>query len=134
MFPVETYVDGDILVRIRHLASNGDRVSMLRYGFHTGFIQSGDSNVRYSKSELDGACFDERFAEDFIVDMVCGPPSTETSELNGEFDAAFWMSMSNRKITDEEALKITPAKPPKSTSNFMINEDDDEDADDDLNK
>ena len=34
-FPVETIVQGDILIRCRHLTRKGQRVSMFRAAFHT---------------------------------------------------------------------------------------------------
>ncbi len=59
---------GDILLRGRHVQSNGKRVSMFRIAFHTGYISSGV--LRVTKVELDGANVDNRFASDFFLDLV----------------------------------------------------------------
>ena len=59
LFPVGLVLDGDILVRVRHLDRAMNRVSMLRFGFHTGYILPG--NTRFTKTELDGAARDKRY-------------------------------------------------------------------------
>jgi len=76
-FPVDTVVQGDILVRCRHLCVSGARVSMFRAAFHTGYISSGI--LRLNKSQLDGACNDGRFQEDFFIDLIFAPIEKETS-------------------------------------------------------
>jgi len=40
-FPVDTVVQGDILIRCRHLAPSGARASMFRAAFHTGYLAAG---------------------------------------------------------------------------------------------
>lgn len=67
-FPVETVVQGDILIRCRHLTRKGKRVSMFRAAMHTGYIPP--KVMRLRRSEIDGACSDERYATDFFIDLV----------------------------------------------------------------
>lgn len=67
-FPMETVVQGDILIRCRHLTRKGQRVSMFRAALHTGYVPP--KVLRLRKSEIDGACSDKRYADDFFVDLV----------------------------------------------------------------
>lgn len=67
-FPMETVVQGDILIRCRHLTRRGQRVSMFRAALHTGYVPP--KVLRLRKSEIDGACNDKRFADDFFIDLV----------------------------------------------------------------
>ena len=70
-FNVDCPVQGDILLRCRHVASSGVRVSMFRTGFHTGYVPSGV--LRLTKAQLDGSSADPRFEEDFFVDLIFSP-------------------------------------------------------------
>ena len=67
-FVVESIIQGDILIRCRHLSQQGQRVSMFRAAFHTGYTPP--KVMRLTKAQLDGACTDKRFGEDFFVDLV----------------------------------------------------------------
>lgn len=67
-FPIEQVLQGDVLVRCRHLATNGKRMSMFRAAFHTGYTPP--KVMRLSKAQLDGACNDSRFSDDFFIDLV----------------------------------------------------------------
>lgn len=67
-FPIEQVLQGDVLVRCRHLATNGKRVSMFRAAFHTGYTPP--KVMRLTKAQLDGACTDSRFSDDFFIDLV----------------------------------------------------------------
>lgn len=67
-FNVETIVQGDILIRCRHLSRKGQRISMFRAAFHTGYIPP--KVMRLSKTQLDGACSDRRYADDFFLDLI----------------------------------------------------------------
>mmetsp|Transcript_46 Transcript_46/g.65 ORF Transcript_46/g.65 Transcript_46/m.65 type:complete len:690 (+) Transcript_46:1-2070(+) len=81
-FPVDTVVQGDILIRCRHLTESGSRVSMFRAAFHTGYISSGV--LRLTKSHLDGACNDSRFEDDFFVDIIFAPVEKEEERSPGK--------------------------------------------------
>ena len=63
-FNVDCIVDGDILVRCRHVNENGKRLSMFRAAFHTGYIPQG---IQRSKNQCDGAANDRRFDVDFSL-------------------------------------------------------------------
>eukprot|EP01083_Nonionella_stella_P007289 21089_1 len=67
-FPVETVLQGDILIRCRHLTRKGQRVSMFRAAMHTGYIPP--KVMRLRKSDIDGACNDKRYGKDFFIDLV----------------------------------------------------------------
>ncbi len=66
---------GDVLIRVRHVGLNNDRISMLRFGFHTGYVRPG--NMRFTRFDLDGACTDDRFSEDFLLDLIFTAPLDE---------------------------------------------------------
>ncbi|KAL3668422.1 hypothetical protein V7S43_006510 [Phytophthora oleae] len=124
-FNVNCMLQGDILIRCRHLTDAGERVSMFRGAFHTGYIPQGI--LRLTKAQLDGACSDPRFDQDFFVDLIfadvetegkAGPvdatgaetvntPKSEGVALNEEDrqayedmlhrDEAFWQDIEDRK-------------------------------------
>mmetsp|Transcript_36980 Transcript_36980/g.54294 ORF Transcript_36980/g.54294 Transcript_36980/m.54294 type:complete len:914 (-) Transcript_36980:222-2963(-) len=79
-FPIETVVQGDILIRCRHLSKKGQRVSMFRAAFHTGYTPP--KVLRLSKAQLDGACLDERFEEGFSVDLIFEACDAETASMH----------------------------------------------------
>lgn len=110
-FNVNCMLQGDILVRCRHLTDSGERVSMFRGAFHTGYIPQGilrcvlyslesfcmlvlyliylDIHCRLTKAQLDGACGDDRFDQDFFVDLIFADVETDgaaTSESGGACD------------------------------------------------
>jgi hypothetical protein len=70
-FSADCPVQGDILLRCRHVTRAGVRVSMFRTGFHTGYVPSGV--LRLTKAQLDGSSSDPRFDEDFFVDLIFSP-------------------------------------------------------------
>ena len=68
-FAVDMMVQGDVLIRCRHVMSTSkSRVSMFRAAFHTGYVPT--PILRLKKWDLDGACHDHRFADDFYVDVI----------------------------------------------------------------
>jgi C2 domain of PTEN tumour-suppressor protein len=74
-FHINQIVQGDILIRARHLTATRKRISMFRAAFHTGYVPP--KVMRLTKSQLDGACIDERFASDFFLDLIFEPITTE---------------------------------------------------------
>lgn len=86
-FHIENVVQGDILVRCRHLTSQGQRVSMFRAAFHTGYVPP--NVMRLPKEQLDGACTDKRFPDDFFMDLIFEPcgPEMASKHLSGKADA-----------------------------------------------
>ena len=87
-FLVETVLQGDVLLRCRHLTKSGQRVSMFRAAFHTGYVPP--KVLRLTKAQLDGACGDKRFADDFFLDLIFEPcdAATVTKHLLNDRDKA----------------------------------------------
>jgi len=67
-FNINQIIQGDILIRCRHLTFGKKRVSMFRAGFHTGYAPA--NVLRLTKSQLDGACHDKRYSDDFFLDLI----------------------------------------------------------------
>lgn len=86
-FHIENVVQGDILIRCRHLTSQGQRVSMFRAAFHTGYVPP--NVMRLTKAQLDGACDDKRFPDDFFLDLIFEACDAEmaSKHLSGKADA-----------------------------------------------
>ena len=76
-FNVDQIIQGDILLRCRHLTFNKQRVSMFRSAFHTGYVPP--NVMRLTKSQLDGACSDKRFPDDFFLDLIFEKVDPETA-------------------------------------------------------
>lgn len=53
-FQVNLALEGDILIRLRHIDTTLGRCTMFRIGFHTGYITEGIE--RFNRSDVDGAC------------------------------------------------------------------------------
>ncbi|CEM16327.1 unnamed protein product [Vitrella brassicaformis CCMP3155] len=66
--PAKLAVAGDILIRVRHMGSNGQKVSVLRAAFNTAFLPEGC--LKLGLHELDGAAHDPRFPQDFFMDII----------------------------------------------------------------
>jgi len=67
-FNVKQVVQGDILIRCRHLTFGKKRVSMFRAAFHTGYVPP--NVLRLTKTQLDGACKDKRYPDEFFLDLI----------------------------------------------------------------
>lgn len=89
-FNVQSVVQGDILIRCRHLTASGQRVSMFRAALHTGYVPP--KVMRLTKAQLDGACSDgnKRFSDDFYVDVIFETCDAEmaSKHLSGKTEAA----------------------------------------------
>jgi tensin len=75
-FNIGQIIQGDILIRCRHLTFKKRRVSMFRAAFHTGYVPP--NVLRLSKSALDGACSDKRYPDDFFLDLIFEKVDAET--------------------------------------------------------
>jgi C2 domain of PTEN tumour-suppressor protein len=84
-FHVEQVVQGDILIRCRHLTFKKQRISMFRAAFHTGYAPA--NVLRLTKSQLDGACADKRFPDDFFLDLIFEKVDAETASKHLEEQA-----------------------------------------------
>ena len=67
-FNINQIIQGDILIRCRHLTFGKKRVSMFRAAFHTGYAPP--NVLRLTKAQLDGACSDKRYPNDFFLDLI----------------------------------------------------------------
>lgn len=67
-FNINQIIQGDILIRCRHLTFGKKRVSMFRAAFHTGYVPP--NVLRLTKTQLDGACNDKRYPDDFFLDLI----------------------------------------------------------------
>jgi C2 domain of PTEN tumour-suppressor protein len=87
-FHINQIVQGDILIRARHLTATRKRISMFRAAFHTGYVPP--KVMRLTKTQLDGACIDERFPSDFFLDLIFEPVDAEEASklLNSNPDVA----------------------------------------------
>lgn len=115
-FPVEVFIQGDILIRCRHLTRSGQRVSMFRAAFHTGYVAT-TKVLRLTKSQLDGACTDRRFGDDFFLDLIF-----EACELN-EASKHLVPSMSNVSSDNIEKLDSTEARATEEENQSKTNND-----------
>ena len=85
-FNVEQIVQGDILIRCRHLTKKKQRVSMFRSAFHTGYAPA--NVMRLTKAQLDGACSDSRFSDDFFLDLIFEKVDADTAAKHMEEESA----------------------------------------------
>lgn len=97
--PVGTIVQGDILIRCRHLTETaGHYISMFRAAFHTGYIPP--KVLRLTKAQLDCACIDERFKDDFFLDLIFEPCNAEmASRYMGDNHLATMNGDDNKSVT-----------------------------------
>merc|ERR1740121_3407706 len=72
------FVSGDVLIRIRHVYSDGTKATALRVVFHTGFLPDG---FQLAKHELDCACTDARFSNDSFLDVIFERGGSAEGEL-----------------------------------------------------
>ncbi|GKY99303.1 hypothetical protein MPSEU_000885400 [Mayamaea pseudoterrestris] len=107
-FHVDLVVQGDILVRCRHLGHK-QRISMFRAAIHTGYTPP--KVMRLTKAQLDGACMDERFPDDFFLDLIFE---------SVDADAAGKVLTENEADSESESeSQLNHSKPPTQTSNTI---------------
>lgn len=103
-FHVDQVIQGDVLIRCRHLShSTKQKVSMFRAAFHTGYVPP--NVLRFTKEQLDGACHDPRFPDDFFVDLILEPCSAEQT-------SAFYAQQQKQEQQQQEGT----SSPPSTTS------------------
>jgi hypothetical protein len=118
-FVIESIIQGDILIRCRHLSQRGQRVSMFRAAFHTGYTPP--KVMRLSKAQLDGACTDKRFADDFFVDLVfeaCDATEASKHLLKSQLSSRH----SSNALSSDEAAAATKAKVMEAEAENSLNE------------
>lgn len=105
-FHIDLIVQGDILVRCRHLGGKKERVSMFRAAIHTGYVPP--KVMRLTKAQLDGACTDDRFRDEFFLDLIF-----ETVEA----DAASKVLTENEADSESDSeSQLHHSQPPSQTS------------------
>lgn len=120
LFPVGLQLEGDILVRVRHLDEKKKRISMLRFGLHTGFVAAG--NTRLLKSQLDGAYNDSRFPRAFWIDLIFRPaaqpdPDSEEGQRQLEkqrLQQQYWEQINSARRQTKSAADLNA--PPRHTT------------------
>ena len=108
-FNVDCAVQGDILLRARHAAPTGQRISMFRAAFHTGYVPAGV--LRLTKEWLDGAAGSPRFHDDFFIDLIFAPMGVQ---LPGEESSSTDRGniSENNEGTDSSGVVQTENLPP----------------------
>lgn len=84
-FLADMNIQGDVLLRCRHMTKSGQRISMFRAAFHTGYVPP--RVLWLMKAQLDGACKDRRFDDGFFVDLIfdaCDDASAVVSTVAGD--------------------------------------------------
>ena len=92
---VGVWMEGDVLIRCRHLSPEGKRITLFKIMFNTSFV-SGQT-LRFKKKELDCANKDNRFPEDTFVDLFMD----DYQEISGRQAKLFWGSLEyarNREV------------------------------------
>eukprot|EP01138_Halocafeteria_seosinensis_P005583 gb/GECG01005706.1/.p1 GENE.gb/GECG01005706.1/~~gb/GECG01005706.1/.p1 ORF type:complete len:661 (+),score=112.01 gb/GECG01005706.1/:1-1983(+) len=80
-FPVDLPLKGDALIRCRHITESNKRVSMFRAALHIGYIPR--QVLRLSKMDVDMACNDNRFPDDFFLELVFEPVQSSNASTRG---------------------------------------------------
>lgn len=109
-FLTEAIVQGDILLRCRHLTRSGQRISMFRCAFHTGYVPP--KVLRLTKAQLDGACGDKRFSDDFFLDLIFEPcdEATASKHLVGNAEKAGATGVDGKTKDEEEGQNEAAAR------------------------
>jgi hypothetical protein len=108
-FHINLVVQGDILIRCRHLGGQKQRISMFRAAIHTGYAPP--KVMRLTKSQLDGACLDDRFPDDFFLDLIFEAVDPDAaSKVLTENEADSETELDNR---------VRHSKPPTNTSSTV---------------
>mmetsp|Transcript_12095 Transcript_12095/g.18274 ORF Transcript_12095/g.18274 Transcript_12095/m.18274 type:complete len:636 (-) Transcript_12095:141-2048(-) len=134
-FQVDCMVQGDLLLRCRHLeVASGARVSMFRTAFHTGYVPSGV--LRLTKAQLDGPNTDDRYGDDFFIDLIFAPversseasksgESGKTSDSGISLDPAFsdkFEQMLHRDTRFWESVSARKARAKRRKSRKFVSE------------
>ena len=101
-FDINTEVEGDVLLRCRHLGRDNSRQTLFRVMFHTSFVTDG--LLRLDKQDLDFGCEDERIPNDLMIDLFFTPIGEVNAELQN-----FWRSVEHRKQITQSPQRDPPA-------------------------
>nr|CCA26320.1 phosphatidylinositol3 putative [Albugo laibachii Nc14] len=121
-FSIDCMLQGDILLRCRHLTENGSQISMFRAAFHTGYITDGV--LRLTKNQLDGACCNDQFDQDFFVDLLFGEVQagfSESTDGNTTSKPCCKKNQANETISRERTKD--PSASPRSEGISILGQD-----------
>ena len=100
-FDVHIEVEGDVLIRCRHVGEDNKPLTIFRAMFNTMFTK--ELVIRFTKNELDGAFNDDRFSNEFTVDLFL----SENEEINeSELQHTFCVYQKRKGEYGEEEKKI----------------------------
>jgi len=127
--PGDLVVDGDVILEVRHVYLNGKQEAALQMAFHTAFLPGG---LQLGKSELDGASSDQRFSDEFFVDLLFQEISTSQEDAEAEAGTAVEVSpvfekarsVSRRLCEEEEQRRQQEAAATPSPAGGSNDEDD----------
>ncbi|OMJ92954.1 hypothetical protein SteCoe_4172 [Stentor coeruleus] len=68
VFELDLEIEGDVIIRCRHLGNDNKPITILRAMIHTAFYN--ELIIRLHKSDLDGPFNDDRFSGTFNMDLV----------------------------------------------------------------
>lgn len=108
-FNVDCALQGDILLRARHASNTGQRISMFRAAFHTGYVPTGV--LRLSKDWLDGAADSNRFSDEFFIDLIFAPMGVRLPEDGSESESGL-PEAGDKAKDDAGELKASGKGPP----------------------
>ena len=123
-FDLQLEIDGDILIRCRHLGKDHKPLTIFRAMFHTAFTK--ELVIRFTKNELDGAFNDDRFPPEFTVDLFL----SQNQEIEeSELQRTFCICQKKKEENDEEEKKLDKGNKKNNERN-----DSDEELDDYIKK
>ena len=81
-FDINIQIQGDVLIRCRHLGRDNKPLTIFRTMFHAAFTT--EFVIRFSKHDLDGADKDDRFLNEFTMDLFLSEnEEAQESDLEG---------------------------------------------------
>jgi len=127
-------MQGDVLIRCRHLREDGTQVSVFRAAFNTGYVQRNVLSL--CKAELDGAIGNHRFSDVFRVELIFGAVvgddeggDPKDGAASSGLNRSFWdqvdkrqRMMRRRQRTKRAMTTPTKAKPLEKEARKPTNE------------
>lgn len=117
-FNINLVIQGDILVRARHLTPSKKRVSMFRAAFHTGYAPP--HVMRFTKFQLDGACADDRFVPDFFLDFLFEPICAEEASRHLQSQESAKEAKTNCKLESDASAQSASTVVQASAEDSML--------------
>ncbi|OMJ79974.1 hypothetical protein SteCoe_19893 [Stentor coeruleus] len=121
-FDMNLEIEGDVLIRCRHLGKDNKPLTIFRAMFHTAFCK--DLVVRFHKSELDGAFNDDRFPDSFNLDVLL------EKSVQSEDDSLQQLIVLNRNMNTSIPVVDLTGDDEEKKEEFKKENDSDDDMDD----